>query len=106
MFEVLNLYKKNNHINNTINKTLDNKISFNWQSEKFILITGHRRENIGTAFENIMLALSSIAKKNNKIKFVYPIHPNPLVRTTFEKLTKRLNNFLLLNLSIILNFQY
>lgn len=96
LFEVLNLYKRNNHINNTINKTLDNKISFNWRSDKFILITGHRRENIGPAFEKIMLALSSVAKKNKNINFVYPIHPNPLVRNTFEKITKKLNNFFII----------
>ena len=96
LFEVLNLYKRNNHINNTINKTLDNKISFNWRSDKFILITGHRRENIGPAFEKIMLALLSIAKKNKNINFVYPIHPNPLVRNTFEKITKKLNNFFII----------
>ena len=96
LFEVLNLYKRNNNINNTINKTLDNKISFNWRSDKFILITGHRRENIGPAFEKIMLALSSVAKKNKNINFVYPIHPNPLVRNTFEKITKKLNNFFII----------
>ncbi len=96
LFEVLDLYKRNKHINNTINRTLDNKISFNWRSDKFILITGHRRENIGPAFEKIMMALSFIAKKNNNIKFVYPIHPNPLVRNTFGKITKKLNNFFII----------
>jgi len=42
------------------------------------------------------MALSFIAKKNNNIKFVYPIHPNPLVRNTFGKITKKLNNFFII----------
>lgn len=96
LLEILNLYKTNDLIKKKINKNLDSRINFNWQTEKFILITGHRRENIGEAFENIMLALSLLANRNPEIKFVYPIHPNPLVRNTFSKLTKKLKNFFII----------
>lgn len=96
LLEALNLYKNDEIIKKKVNKSLDSIINFDWQSQKFILITGHRRENIGKAFENIMLALSLLAKNNPKIKFVYPIHPNPLVRNSFSKLTKQFKNFLLI----------
>ena len=96
LVKMLNLYETDNNINYQIKKNLNNKISFNWETEKFILITGHRRENIGQAFENIMKALSFLAKKYPKIQFVYPIHPNPLVRKTFKRLTTKLKNFYLI----------
>lgn len=96
LIETLKLYNSNNYIKKRINKNLNNSLGFNWQTEKFILITGHRRENIGQAFENIMQALSVLAKNNTKIKFVYPIHPNPLIRKTFIKLTQNLKNFFII----------
>lgn len=96
LFQTLKLYKENKIVNSKINKSLDNKIDLDWNNQKFILITGHRRENIGEAFENIMDALRFLAKNNPNIQFIYPIHPNPLVRETFVKLTKEVKNFLII----------
>ena len=48
--------------------------------EKFILFTGHRRENFGEGFKNIFEALLEIAKKNSDVQIIFPIHPNPNVK--------------------------
>jgi UDP-N-acetylglucosamine 2-epimerase (non-hydrolysing) len=48
-------------------------------NRKFILVTGHRRENFGSNFENICNALKYISEKND-INIVYPVHLNPNVR--------------------------
>lgn len=48
-------------------------------NRKFILVTGHRRENFGSNFENICNALKYISEKND-INIVYPVHMNPNVR--------------------------
>ena len=48
--------------------------------DKFVLITGHRRENFGVGFKNICRAISSLAERYPDIQFVYPVHLNPNVR--------------------------
>jgi len=48
--------------------------------KKFILVTGHRRENFGEGFLNICSALRIIAENNPDINIVYPVHLNPNVR--------------------------
>jgi UDP-N-acetylglucosamine 2-epimerase len=45
-----------------------------------ILVTGHRRENLGEGFKNICLALLNIARNFPEARIVYPVHLNPNVR--------------------------
>lgn len=49
-------------------------------SRRLILITGHRRENIGQGFENICLAIRKLTETFHDFDFVYPVHLNPDVR--------------------------
>ena len=49
---------------------------------RLILITGHRRENIGSGFEQICRAILALAETFPDADLVYPIHPNPRVRET------------------------
>ncbi|MGX2583837.1 non-hydrolyzing UDP-N-acetylglucosamine 2-epimerase [Acinetobacter baumannii] len=60
--------------------------------KRYVLITGHRRENFGEGFENICKALSSLAKLNPKIHFIYPVHLNPNVQEPVKRLLGGLNN--------------
>jgi UDP-N-acetylglucosamine 2-epimerase (non-hydrolysing) len=46
----------------------------------FVLITGHRRENLGTGFLNICSAISTLATRYPDVHFVYPVHLNPKVQ--------------------------
>jgi UDP-N-acetylglucosamine 2-epimerase (non-hydrolysing) len=48
--------------------------------KRLILVTGHRRENFGDAFEQICLALLDIADKYPDVNIVYPVHLNPNVQ--------------------------
>jgi UDP-N-acetylglucosamine 2-epimerase (non-hydrolysing) len=48
--------------------------------QPFILITGHRRENLGTGFLNICKAIATLASKHSDVHFVYPVHLNPKVQ--------------------------
>lgn len=62
-----------------------NMLDFN--KKKIIILTAHRRENIGKNIENICQAAKILAENNKDIVIVYPIHPNPLVRkTVYENL--------------------
>jgi UDP-N-acetylglucosamine 2-epimerase (non-hydrolysing) len=59
---------------------LNEQLSFSWQTERFLLITGHRRENFGDGFLQICEALKSLATRYPNIHLVYPVHLNPNVR--------------------------
>ena len=65
-------------------------------NSKFILITGHRRENFGKGLLNICKALKVLAKDNPNINIVYPIHFNPNVRKPVVELLSNINNIKLL----------
>lgn len=47
---------------------------------KLILITGHRRENFGEGFIQIVTAIRDLTRKYPDVDFVYPMHLNPNVR--------------------------
>lgn len=51
-----------------------------------VLITGHRRENFGTGFENICQAIADLAGRYPHMHFVYPVHLNPNVREPVYRL--------------------
>jgi UDP-N-acetylglucosamine 2-epimerase (non-hydrolysing) len=49
-------------------------------NDKLILVTAHRRENIGIPMRNMFSAIKKIVNVHQDIKVVYPIHMNPMVR--------------------------
>lgn len=64
--------------------------------KKIILVTGHRRENFGSGFNNICHALRQIAKRNSTIEIVYPVHLNPNVRKPVRNILSGIKNIKLL----------
>ena len=60
---------------------------------KLVLITGHRRENFGEGFINIVTAIKDLTQKYPNVDFVYPMHLNPNVRKPIhEVFGERLEN--------------
>ncbi len=52
-----------------------------WASDsRLILITAHRRENLGEPMHNMFRAIRKIIDETPDVKAIYPIHMNPLVR--------------------------
>ena len=49
-------------------------------NRKLVLITGHRRENFGEGFINMVSAIKDLTIKYPDVDFVYPMHLNPNVR--------------------------
>src|SRR5690625_1200446 len=47
---------------------------------KLIMITAHRRENLGKPMRNMFKAIKRIVDEHTDIKVIYPIHMNPAVR--------------------------
>lgn len=59
---------------------------FDWiKDDKLIMLTAHRRENLGKPLNNIFKAVKKIIDENKNIKVVYPIHLNPEIRKTASK---------------------
>ena len=48
--------------------------------ERMILLTAHRRENLGEPMRHIFRAIRRIVDEFNDVKVIYPIHMNPKVR--------------------------
>jgi len=56
---------------------------------KLILVTAHRRESFGPAFEEICRAVLQIVNSNPDVVVVFPVHPNPNVREIAHRLLAR-----------------
>jgi len=54
--------------------------------KRLILVTGHRRENFGSRFENICYALRDIAIAHPEIEILYPVHLNPNVQEPVQRI--------------------
>lgn len=53
---------------------------------KLIMLTAHRRENLGKPMENMFRAIRRIVDEHADVKVIYPIHMNPVVRETANKI--------------------
>lgn len=59
--------------------------NLDFENNKVILLTAHRRENYGEPMENIMKAARQIVEENPGVKVVYPVHLSPYVQETAKK---------------------
>jgi len=71
---------------------MDVVLPFELQQSRMILVTGHRRENFGSGFQQICEALRIIALKQPDIQIVYPVHLNPNVREPVNRILSNLPN--------------
>jgi UDP-N-acetylglucosamine 2-epimerase (non-hydrolysing) len=79
-----------------IEKNLNLKLKNFIFNDKFILVTGHRRENFGEGFLNICEALKEIAIKNPDINIIYPVHLNPNVQKPVKEILSNVKNIFLI----------
>lgn len=60
--------------------------------KRYILVTGHRRENFGEGFLHICKAIGELATQHPDIDIVYPVHLNPNVQKPVYELLSHLSN--------------
>jgi UDP-N-acetylglucosamine 2-epimerase (non-hydrolysing) len=65
---------------NALDLLLSAQLNFDCRHQRFVLITGHRRENFGNGFLQICHALQELAARYPAVQFVYPVHLNPNVQ--------------------------
>jgi UDP-N-acetylglucosamine 2-epimerase (non-hydrolysing) len=49
-------------------------------NDRLVLMTAHRRENLGEPMRNMFKAIKRLVEKHHDIQVVYPVHMNPVVR--------------------------
>lgn len=71
---------------------LSASLPFDWARQRFVLITGHRRESFGDGFLQICHALQDLAARYPEVQFVYPVHLNPNVQEPVNAILAGLGN--------------
>lgn len=56
------------------------------QGRRLVLVTAHRRENLGPPLRELCRAVHVLAQRHDDTQFVYPVHPNPQVQATAREL--------------------
>ena len=99
LFLALEKINNNKKLKAKIIKNIEKQINssnFSIFNSKFILVTGHRRENHGEKFINICEALKELALKNSNIDIVYPVHLNPNVQKPVKEILSNIDNIYLI----------
>lgn len=60
--------------------------TLDYENKKIVLLTSHRRENIGEPMENIFSAVRDVVRENEDVEVVFPIHLNPKVREIAKRI--------------------
>ncbi len=77
------------------NDNIPAEISSFMGDRRMVLITSHRRENFGEGVKQIAEALKALSHDLPDVRFVFPVHLNPNVRTIMMEELKGLDNLLL-----------
>jgi UDP-N-acetylglucosamine 2-epimerase (non-hydrolysing) len=101
---LLNVVERLRHVS-ALRAGLDTRFDFLDAAKRLILVTGHRRENFGTGFENICYALRDIASRGD-VEVVYPVHLNPNVQEPVRRILSKVTNVHLIEPLDYLPFVY
>ncbi len=55
-------------------------------NDRLVVLTAHRRENLGKPLENMFTAIKKIIEERKDIKVIYPVHKNPIVQEIAKKI--------------------
>lgn len=80
----------------TLSARLIELLGFDFSAAEFILVTAHRRENLGEGLESICIALQQLSMKFPDMVWVFPMHPNPAIREVVRGFLGQNPNFRLI----------
>ena len=83
-----NIYITGNTVIDALKTTVQDNYTFkdnalnaiDFVNKRVIIVTAHRRENLGEPLQNICNALKTIVQEYDDVEIVYPVHLNPAVR--------------------------
>lgn len=88
----------------TVRKDYDHEYLHWIGDHRLILMTVHRRENIGEPMYRIFRAVKKVANEYKDVKVLYPIHKNPKVRQIANKVFESIDNVRLVEPLDVLDF--
>ncbi len=74
------------------------------KGNRLILLTAHRRENLGEPLENIFTVIKRVVEEFEDIKVIYPIHMNPVIRKTADKILGDIDRVMIIDPLDVLDF--
>lgn len=74
------------------------------KGSRLILLTAHRRENLGKPLENIFSAIRQVVEEFEDIKVIYPIHMNPVIRKAANRIFKDTDRVMIVEPLDVLDF--
>ena len=78
---------------------------FDWiGNDKLILLTAHRRENLGEPMRNMFKAIKRIVQETPNIKVIYPVHLNPKVKEVADEVLGNDERIKLINPLEVIDF--
>lgn len=70
----------------TVNDKYTNSL-LDWVgNDRLVVLTAHRRENLGKPLENMFTAIKKIVEEKKDIKVIYPVHKNPIVQEIAKRI--------------------
>lgn len=89
-----NIYITGNTVIDALKYTVDSHYIFkdpllkeiDFRNGIYILLTAHRRENLGEPLENICRAAKKLVETFEDVDIIYPVHLNPVVRETVNSI--------------------
>lgn len=78
-------------------KLYNSGLNIEVEHERYVLVTGHRRENFGLGIKSLCQALCELATEQKETHFIYPVHLNPNVREPVHQYLSGLNNIHLIS---------
>lgn len=103
-----NIYVTGNTVIDALKTTVDCNYSneiLDWvDNDKLILLTAHRRENLGNPMRNIFKAIKRIVEEIPNIKVIYPIHLNPIIKEIAKEELENNDKIKLINPLEVIDF--
>jgi UDP-N-acetylglucosamine 2-epimerase (non-hydrolysing) len=73
-------------LSTTVSDTYSHPILEKLGKDKMVLLTAHRRENLGEPMRQMFKAIKRLVTEHNDIQIVYPVHLNPAVREVADEI--------------------
>jgi UDP-N-acetylglucosamine 2-epimerase (non-hydrolysing) len=76
----------------TLSDTYSHPLLEGLENKKLVLITSHRRENLGNKMSSALLGIKDAINNRGEVFAILPTHPNPLIKSTVEEIFKDIKN--------------